>query len=382
MLLRSILVVFFILSIISVISILDDKKNKTKVNNINIPVLDEKIPNRLIYTLRNKFVGTTDRKKIDNIIEKFHTYSHQFYDVEDMTDYIILNFEENYIETFYKLSVDEKFLFFNLCKLYNEGGTTINFKRPGVKKFIKERGKGFDLLDSRNITSEKGNIYVDLNLKKMLKNGTTEEFELDDLKIKRPNISNEWLNFMIETNTDFLKNRIQNNEIKGSKTSFLIRSYRRPEYLKKCLQSIKNMNLDIFYEKIILDDFSNDIEMIELYNEFKKLGFHIKVNSINYVERSFSKILGLVDKNSDYVLYIDNDIVVKDNIYEVMIKTYKNIKNTLKIDEDKILLTSFDTENHKVIEKYKYFKEKQSIGGANKRIRAKFSALIKVIVNI
>lgn len=356
-----------IILIYFVVKIIDSKKYRIKkqLDNVEIPG-----KSNIIYNLPKKFVLDEEEKNIDVLVKKFNQYNHQFFDLEDACEYIINNFDINYVKIFYQLSNNEKFFFFNLCKVYKEGGKVINFNK-NKGDFITKNSGDFFFLDQNNFYStEKNNKKIKKMLDLILTNNYNNITNLGETKVKfnlekRPELNKIWFNYMLETNINFLKNRKTNKEFNGPRTTLLIRSYKRPEYLEKCLKTIEKLNLDVFYEKIILDDNSDCTELVDIYKKFEKLGFNIKINNINYKYQSFNKMLDLVDKKSDYVMCLDNDMIVKENIYEKTLETYEKIKKICKLENNKILLTSFDFEGHKIINKYRNFGEKKVIGAAN-----------------
>ena len=179
-------------------------------------------------------------------------------------------------------------------------------------------------------------------------------------------IKSKWNEKSLEYNLNFYKKSKETLQDKDINVILLIRSYKRPEYLKQCLDSLKEIDLNFFYQKIILDDNSQDENLIPLYDEFINLGFQIKINLENEKQNSFISCLDLVSSKNEYVIYLDNDMIVKKDFHTQLLKTYFMIKTELNLEDNKILLSAFDYEKkHKIIKKYQNYNEKKTIGGAN-----------------
>ena len=149
---------------------------------------------------------------------------------------------------------------------------------------------------------------------------------------------------------------------------FLLRSYNRPEYLERSLQSFDNSDIDLCYKKIIYDDCSDNEKTLKILDKYSKK-YEIIYNKKNYGQKSMVRFLELIEnghKDYDLIFYFDNDTLVKPNCFNILLKTYKIIIEKEKLAVNKILLTGFNYEiNHPVEKKYKYYLKKQSIGGIN-----------------
>lgn len=333
-LLKTIIFIFILLLIYYLINIEENKEEKYIIK-------DKKGKDKnIIYELEEDcdYLPLKTHNNYIKIQEEFKEYNHNYFDINEMADYISKNFKDRYIKLFILLKDRrDKIKFFNLCFIYREGGIAFN-----------------DIIKDKKYT-EKG----DKNIKEELKNVF--------LNPKINKINEKWLNYTISTNNKEYNNINKKN---SPRITLLMRSYKRPDYLKRCIESLKQINLDIFYEKIILDDFSQDLKLIEIYEELKNLGFKIKINNVNIKQKSFIKCLDLVNKDSDYIFYLDNDMIVKKDIVEKNLFIYNDIKKQCNLDESKILLSSFDCNNtsrgtHKIIKRYDNFNEKNTIGAAN-----------------
>ena len=279
-------------------------------------------------------------EKYINFQNTYEDYNHLYFHINDMADYIRSNFGNKYLELFILLKDNkDKINLFNLCFKYKQGGIKYN-----------------DFTHNKLYTNKR-DTDVNEQIKKLFS------------KQKNNTINKRWLDYTLITNKQYNTLNIKNNS-KRKKITLLIRSYKRSDYFKKCIESLKQFDLNIFYEKIILDDFSQDPKLIPIYDELKELGFKIKINDINMKQKSFIRCLSLVSKESDYVFYIDNDIIVKKDVIQKSLSIYNDIKKQCNLDEDKILLSLFNCNDksygrHKIVKKYSNFNEKNTIGGAN-----------------
>lgn len=266
----------------------------------------------IIHLIDNKYVLNKEYAKINKLTKNFN---YKVYDLNDAFIFFLENFDEEKLRKFYYL----------------------------------------------NSTEDKIKYFKD----KLIEIGENNFFEYErQLNEKHTSFkTKEWSKFSLKYNKDFyLNKKIKEKEVK---ITLLIRSYKRPEYLKECLKSLKKVDLDFFYQKIILDDNSQDLKLIPIYEEFNSLGFNIKVNLSNEKQNSFVSCLELVSEENDYILYLDNDMIVKPDFHFKLLDTYLEIKENLKLTNDKILLTCFDVKKHKIIKRHKNYNEKKTIGGAN-----------------
>ena len=154
--------------------------------------------------------------------------------------------------------------------------------------------------------------------------------------------------------------------INNVKVLFLMRNYNRPEYLKNTLYHLDNSDIDQCFKKIIYDDASNDKEVLKLLNNYKNK-YDIIFNSKNYKQKSMVKFLDIIEKkyntNYDFICYLDNDAIVKKDFIKKCIETFELIKKEQKLPNNKILLTGFNTSNHKISKTFDNYHIKESIGG-------------------
>ena len=109
------------------------------------------------------------------------------------------------------------------------------------------------------------------------------------------------------------------------KLSVIIVSYNVKDYLRQCIRSIYNSNLDKnLFEIIVVDNDSHDNSIQELKNNFSKV--IIKENSRNL---GFSKAvnIGLKSAKGEYICILNPDVILSQNTFSILIEYMKKNKN-------------------------------------------------------
>ena len=143
--------------------------------------------------------------------------------------------------------------------------------------------------------------------------------------------------------------------------------YNRPKYLKRTLTSLSKSNL---HNSIlcIIDDYSKDIQTIQLIDDFKLSGVKIIKyrNTRNIgIQGSLMKGFDLLYARCTYLLNIDSDVIMKKNWLQQLDSTYLNYQSIFRKN---CILTGFNctsTCQHYIIKEYDRFYVKKSIGGIN-----------------
>jgi len=96
--------------------------------------------------------------------------------------------------------------------------------------------------------------------------------------------------------------------------SIVICTYNRPNFLQSCLESIE-LQLDITIEIIVVDNFG-DIKIQEMVNFFQRK--KINMQYIFEIEKGLSNARnrGYLEAKSDWVLYLDDDIIAFQNLLD------------------------------------------------------------------
>lgn len=158
------------------------------------------------------------------------------------------------------------------------------------------------------------------------------------------------------------------------KIIILIRSFNRPNYLKKTLKSLFKSNISKVNKIYIYDDKSKNKETIEILNSLKDKRIKVIKGKKNYgVNKSFVyflKIIKYKHKKKTLIITIDNDVVMKKNWINILYNAFIKAKKYYK--SNKILLTGFNstiahsnTYKNRYYSTKKLFYRKKSIGGVN-----------------
>lgn len=155
------------------------------------------------------------------------------------------------------------------------------------------------------------------------------------------------------------------------KISLLIRSYNRPSYLKKTLESVLESDIDNCFERIIYDDGSDNPEINTILNnphyvKRKNKEFKVIKSSTNQgCKISYVKALDCISCDTDYICTIDNDVIVKMDFMKRLQEGYKRGYEIYKTHN--ILLTGFNPTNAHLnhVESYDIIYRKISCGAIN-----------------
>lgn len=155
---------------------------------------------------------------------------------------------------------------------------------------------------------------------------------------------------------------------KPQKTIFLMRSYNRPEYLQKTLDSVARSDvMQHCHRCIIYDDASTNPEVEAILKKFENR-FEVLRNKKNLRQNSMVALLDFVQNTIntstyDYICYLDNDALVKTNFVQTCMATYKKIQDEQQLASHKFILTGFNTANHPIESVHDGYAKKKSIGG-------------------
>lgn len=158
------------------------------------------------------------------------------------------------------------------------------------------------------------------------------------------------------------------------KIILLVRSYNRPEYLEPTLKSLLASDIDKCIKCYIYDDGSNDntVNNILTNNDYinqENKQFTVVKNEQNVgCKQSFINAMNYIKQNNkdfDYVLMVDNDVIVKSNFVSILCEEF--MKASTKYDTKILLLTGFNCTNAhlNMIEDNGTYYRKQSCGAVN-----------------
>lgn len=102
------------------------------------------------------------------------------------------------------------------------------------------------------------------------------------------------------------------------KISIIVPVYNVEKYISKCLNSIKNLDID--YEVIIVNDGSTD-NSLEIVNEFaSKYDGEIKIITKENVGLSSARNIGILNATGSYLFFLDSDDYIDKLLFESFVK--------------------------------------------------------------
>lgn len=163
------------------------------------------------------------------------------------------------------------------------------------------------------------------------------------------------------------------------KTAIIIPCYNRPEYLKKCLDSIYNTYLPKETLIYITDDASTNKETIQLIKKFykdcqikkvfNKINNGINIQLLNGYKYCF-------DNNYDYVIVLDSDAIVNNYFYDLMCYTHNIFPNKTISGFNTLNKNEYGNIRHQIQFDGKWYKLKNTCGalciGMNKNVYDKY----------
>jgi glycosyltransferase involved in cell wall biosynthesis len=170
------------------------------------------------------------------------------------------------------------------------------------------------------------------------------------------------------------------------KTGLLITAYNRTEYLKQCLESVSKINYFGELSILIIDDYSQSRETIDLIRSFEMQDTEIHKIFLTR-NQGIKNVLRfglnyLFSKECELVINLDADAIVKNDFIEVL--------KTLKKAYPSHIISGFNTQTidlktkkirHKILKTFPDHCIKKSIGGIN-MVLNKFDYLNKVLPSL
>lgn len=147
------------------------------------------------------------------------------------------------------------------------------------------------------------------------------------------------------------------------RTTLIITSYNRPEYLKRCYESIAACELPYNLNIILVDDASTDEETLRLFREFYFPNVPITKITTEQNEGIRKRLLQACDiafGSSDIVINLDGDAIVKPHF----------INRLLELKEQHLdnIITGFNCKignRHPLISEHEGYSLKKYVGGIN-----------------
>lgn len=168
----------------------------------------------------------------------------------------------------------------------------------------------------------------------------------------------------------------------------LVRSYERPSYLRKTLESLLESDIDLCIKRYIYDDGSVNKTVLDIFNNenlINKKGKEFKIVRSNNMgcKQSYIKALNLIKNDNNniedyFICTLDNDVIVKPDFISKLNYFYLKAFDIFKTNN--ILFTGFNPSNTHLtkIKEYDGFYRKKTAGGINFFFHIKF---LNFIVN-
>lgn len=110
--------------------------------------------------------------------------------------------------------------------------------------------------------------------------------------------------------------------------SVIVAIYNIEKYVKKCIESLLNQDIDTDYEIIAVDDGSSD-SSLKILNEFKseRLIVYSKKNGGQASARNY----GIQKAKGDYIVFVDGDDYVRNDYLSTLYNQVKDIPDSIGI---------------------------------------------------
>lgn len=141
--------------------------------------------------------------------------------------------------------------------------------------------------------------------------------------------------------------------------TFIIPNYNSSLFIEQCLRSIINLNLEIYYEIIVIDDASTD-NSVAAVNKLIESNPHIEITLITNSENkgvSYSRNVGINNARYEYISFVDSDdtlinnpIIKNENILND-IYIFNFLENNMLINIEKYEL-EYNNKGEKLISNY------------------------------
>lgn len=151
-----------------------------------------------------------------------------------------------------------------------------------------------------------------------------------------------------------------------SRVAILIPTYNRPEYLKKCFNSLKKTFLKKDTLIYIIDDGSTDNKTIELIKKFNKKNCKIKrvlkEENTGIQDSLLNSLEYCFDNEYDYVIILNSDIIVNNYFYDMMVYYKELFPNNIISGFNTLTLGESGNERHPIVYDGKFYVKKKTCG--------------------
>lgn len=122
-------------------------------------------------------------------------------------------------------------------------------------------------------------------------------------------------------------NKNQNSKLYQSKVSVIITTYNRCEKVLRTIKSVLNsVNFDNIVEIIVIDDASDDNSFESITNTFSGNKVRVLRNTHNKMV-SECRNIGLKEAKGEYVLFLDDDVIISPEATSALLKFLLQNKN-------------------------------------------------------
>lgn len=150
--------------------------------------------------------------------------------------------------------------------------------------------------------------------------------------------------------------------------ALIITAYNRPQYLKRCLESIAKTDLSSIDTIMIVDDHSVDTQTLHLIDNFHVEGVEIiKMYSKENrsIKGSLLHGLDLLFGSHDVVLNLDGDAIVNSKFVNTLTQLHLRFQNHIITGFNCFTKNRDGSERHKVVSSGDGFTLRKSVGGIN-----------------
>ena len=149
------------------------------------------------------------------------------------------------------------------------------------------------------------------------------------------------------------------------KLGIVIPAYNRPDYLRRCLDSLKGARVPDGTEIVLIDDCSSDTETIQLCNSFS-LGTTIRNEKNSGVCFSIkTSIEKLISSGCDMLMNLDSDGIVRPDFIERILALKERFPHRIVTGFNCLTKNRNGSERHPIIEWGEGWNRKKSVGGLN-----------------
>lgn len=148
------------------------------------------------------------------------------------------------------------------------------------------------------------------------------------------------------------------------KVGLFVSCYNRPEYLRRCIESLRQADLSNVSEILFYNDGSDDSRVSGLlmglnYNVY----YSAKNEGIKKVVLFASEML--FNAGCDIVINLDSDAIVRPDFIDKLLSVHSLTPDTITTGFNCLTKNKNGTDRHVVVKQHELYNEKKSVGGIN-----------------